>query len=777
MVSSDRIFSASENFLNSSPLDGFSGSDVESSLLVSPLVANVLASVSASAAILAAEPQPLNGLLGQYYAGSNFEQLKLTRSDASVNFDWGAGSPDSSVLENSLFSARWSGSVVANYSETYTFFTRSDDGIRLWVDGKLLINNWVDHALTEDQGKITLVAGQKYDIRLEYYENFGGAIVQLLWASDSQVKEIIPQSNLLLPDVTAPTATTDLKSITQSGGSDYRFTVTYRDEAAVKRSTIGDGNIVVTGPNNYSQAAKVVNLSQDATGGILTATYSLEAPGGVWDAADTGTYFVNLQSNQVSDIDSNFIAAGSLGTFRVDFVPPTAQIEPLSEIVGGGSDYRFAVTYRDNLAVQRISLYDALQVNGPNNSTIPVQLLTFSSDRDAATITATYRIAAPGGSWDSADSGNYAIVLQPKALSDLDQNFAASQTLATFAVDFLPPTVQLNALASVVAGSNSYQFTVNYQDATGVSRQTLGDRNIIVTGPQGELRTATLVSTSPEGNGTSLSATYRLDAPGGSWDEADRGLYEFNLQANQVSDVLGNSLGAVALGALQVDLTAPIATLSWNSGIKLGAKDYSFAVTYQDASTVSLSSLDDQDVTVTGPNNFTQLAQLVSIVPSPDNQRVTAIYRITAPGGLWNAAAAGSYNVRINPQQVSDRQNNFVPAGTIGSLVLEAPPAPTIPPIEPSSPNFNQWLTDWSQQWLNQRSSELPTAGQSLNSWLTNIVMARSLTVADRVAWTFLLTTIPLDASALASDFVTAWLKATGIPDPGLRGGPVDGLP
>ncbi|MGI0491598.1 PA14 domain-containing protein [Alkalinema pantanalense CENA528] len=763
--------------MNSSPLNGLSvgdeiGNEVGSALLGSPLFTQV----SASAAILAAEPQPLNGLLGQYYAGSNFDQLKLTRSDASVNFDWGAGSPASEVGIND-FSVRWLGSVVVNYSETYTFFTRSDDGIRLWVDGKLIINNWADHALTEDQGQITLVAGQKYDIRLEYYENTGGAVVQLLWASDTQVKEIIPQSNLLLPDVTAPTATTDVKSITQSGGNDYRFTVTYRDATAVKRSTIDDDDIVATGPNNYFQAAKLVNLSQDATGGILTATYSLDAPGGLWDETDTGLYRLNLQSNQVSDIDSNFIAAGSLGTFRVDFAPPTAQIGPLSAIVAGGSDYQFTVTYRDDLAVQRISLYDALQVNGPNNASIPVQLLAFSSDRDAETITATYRIAAPGGSWDSAGSGNYAIVLQPKALSDLDQNFAASGTLATFAVDFLPPTVQLDALVPVVAGSNSYQFTVTYQDITGVSWQTLGDRNIIVTGPQGELRMATLVSTSPEGDGTSLSATYRLDAPGGSWDEADRGLYQFNLQANQVSDILGNSLGSVALGALRFDLTAPIATLSWNSGIKLAAKDYSFAVTYQDSSTVALSSIDDQDITVTGPNNFTQLAQVVSIVPSPDNQRVTAIYRITAPGGSWSAAAAGSYNIRINAQQVSDRQNNFVAAGTIGSLILEAPPAPAISSIEPSDSNFTQWLVDWSQQWFNQRSAELPTSGQSLDSWLTNVVMARSLTAADRVAWAFLLTTIQLDAPAMASDFVTAWRKVTGLPDPGLRGEPVDGLP
>ncbi|WP_190575130.1 PA14 domain-containing protein [Alkalinema sp. FACHB-956] len=712
-------------------------------------------------------------MLGQYYAGSNFEQLKLTRSDSTVNFDWGGGSPDS-ALATDLFSVRWSGSVIANSSETYTFYTKSDDGIRLWVNGQLLINNWTEHALTEDQGTITLVAGQKYDIRLEYYENFGGAIVQLLWSSPTQAKDIIPQSNFLLPDVTAPTASTDLASITQLGDRDYRFSVTYRDATAVKRSTIGDDNLVVTGPNNYAQTAKVVNLSQDATGGILVATYSIDAPGGLWDEADTGIYFLNLQANQVSDIDRNFIPAGALGTFRVDFAPPTAQVNGLAPIVAGGNDYRFAVTYRDNLAVKQSSLYEALLVTGPNNTTIPVQWLSFRRDRDAETITATYRILAPGGSWDMADSGNYAIVLQPQTLSDLDRNFTSPGTLANFSVDFLPPTVQLDPLAAVSAGSTSYQFTVTYRDATGVSRTTLGDRNIVVTGPQGDLQPAKLISVSSATDGSPLVATYRWDAPGGTWDEADSGQYWLNLQANQVSDVLGNRVGAIALGALQVDLTAPTATLKLlTSAIELGTQDYSFAVTYRDASGILLSSIENQDITVTGPNNFTQLANVVSIVPSPDNKVVTGIYRITAPAGLWNAAAVGTYNIRINPQQVSDRQNNFVAAATIGSFVFAAPPTP--PPVDPT--DFSQWVVDWSRQWLNQRSSELPTAGQSLNSWLTNVVMAQPLTAADRVAWSFWLTTIPLEPSALASDFVAAWLKATALPNPGLDGGSVNGLP
>lgn len=136
-----------------------------------------------------------NGLQAQYYLGRNFETLATTRLDGTVNFDWGDGSPDPAISSDN-FSARWTGQILAKYSETYTFSTSSDDGVRLWVNGQQLIDSWVDQAETERSGSITLAAGQKYDLRLEYYENGGLAVSTLAWSSPTQTKEIIPQSQL-----------------------------------------------------------------------------------------------------------------------------------------------------------------------------------------------------------------------------------------------------------------------------------------------------------------------------------------------------------------------------------------------------------------------------------------------------------------------------------------------------------------------------------------------------------------------------------------------------
>jgi len=138
------------------------------------------------------------GLKGNYYTGTDLRKLVLTRTDPQINFSWGSDSPDP-LLDTDYFSVRWTGEVEAAYTETYTFYTLSDDGVRLWVDGQLLVDDWNDHGPTENRGSIDLVAGNTYSIVMEYFENAGGATAQLRWSSPSTPKALIPQAALLLP--------------------------------------------------------------------------------------------------------------------------------------------------------------------------------------------------------------------------------------------------------------------------------------------------------------------------------------------------------------------------------------------------------------------------------------------------------------------------------------------------------------------------------------------------------------------------------------------------
>jgi len=147
------------------------------------------------------EPVPatgtvVNGLSGAYYDGIELTDLKYTQINSRINFEWGSGTPDAALLGVDYFSIRWTGEVEADYSETYTFTTRTDDGVRLWVNDVLIINRWIDQAPAEHTGSIDLLAGQRYSIKMEFYEKGGGAVAQLSWQSASLAKELIPSDHL-----------------------------------------------------------------------------------------------------------------------------------------------------------------------------------------------------------------------------------------------------------------------------------------------------------------------------------------------------------------------------------------------------------------------------------------------------------------------------------------------------------------------------------------------------------------------------------------------------
>jgi len=157
------------------------------------------------------------GVRADYYKGMNFETHVLNRMDPQINFNWGSGAPDESVGEDT-FSVRWTGQVEAAFTETYTFYARSDDGVRLWVEGQQLVDSWVDRSATEDKGTIDLMAGQLYSIVMEYYENGDGAVTELRWSSPSTPKQLIPQAAMSLPvkagGANPPSGATDVKQTT-----------------------------------------------------------------------------------------------------------------------------------------------------------------------------------------------------------------------------------------------------------------------------------------------------------------------------------------------------------------------------------------------------------------------------------------------------------------------------------------------------------------------------------------------------------------------------------
>jgi beta-glucosidase len=121
------------------------------------------------------------GLLGEYFVGKEHAGTpKLVRIDPTVDFHWELASPAPGLPEDH-FTVRWTGKLTPPKPGLHVLALRSDDGSRLYLDGKLVVDNWGDHAPTLKTAEIELADGRSYDVRLEYFEGIIGASVELLW--------------------------------------------------------------------------------------------------------------------------------------------------------------------------------------------------------------------------------------------------------------------------------------------------------------------------------------------------------------------------------------------------------------------------------------------------------------------------------------------------------------------------------------------------------------------------------------------------------------------
>jgi nitrate reductase NapE component len=117
---------------------------------------------------------------GTYYTGTDLSGLpRLQRNDTAIDFNFGAGAPVSYMPADN-FSVRWIRRLNLDRSGTYRFRVTSDDGARLWIDGRPVIDAWRD-GFSTNEAFVDLSAGG-HDVRLEYYEHLGGALAQLTWS-------------------------------------------------------------------------------------------------------------------------------------------------------------------------------------------------------------------------------------------------------------------------------------------------------------------------------------------------------------------------------------------------------------------------------------------------------------------------------------------------------------------------------------------------------------------------------------------------------------------
>ncbi len=122
-----------------------------------------------------------HGLKGEYFKNMDLAgEPALVRTDRQVQFDWNSAPPDPSIGPEH-YSVRWTGKLISPATRSVQVSVTTDDGARLFVDGKMIVDSWHDRGPSSDIVTLRLQAGKSYDIRMEYYQNGGGASASLGW--------------------------------------------------------------------------------------------------------------------------------------------------------------------------------------------------------------------------------------------------------------------------------------------------------------------------------------------------------------------------------------------------------------------------------------------------------------------------------------------------------------------------------------------------------------------------------------------------------------------
>jgi hypothetical protein len=366
------------------------------------------------------------GLQGQYWSNQHETPNEpgtfdgpptLTRVDPTIDFNFGNGSPDPTISANT-FAVIWSGQIQPYYSDSYTFTATTDDGVRVWVDNHLIIDQWINHGAAAWSGTISLNANQKYSFVMEYYENTGAALAQLAWSGSIQPNQIIPQSQLY--SVGGPT-----------------FTVQPTNAVTVQENdtlVLNGGTIVGTGPLSYQWYANGLPLSGQTGGTLVLAN----VPGSLNNA------ILTLVAANLYGAATN---AGTVLTVQTGAPVITSEIQPSSLTALVGMPTTFAVGVSGTLPNYQwkfngANLTDSSRITGSHSNVLSIvqalqsdagtyQLFmtnSFGNNQSAVATMAVTRVALNNGDgWSVQGTNTFPFILNNVLqLTDGSANEASS---------------------------------------------------------------------------------------------------------------------------------------------------------------------------------------------------------------------------------------------------------------------------------------------------------------------------------------------------------------
>ena len=474
----------------------------------------------------------------------------------------------------------------------------------------------------------------------------------------------------------------------------------------------------------YNEGGTLLLASNDAakTGAVIETTLA------------QGRYYLHVKNsasgNPLVASPTGYTAYGSLGQYFVtgtitpgtDFVdPPLAALQATNLTQPGQAVIQFSVTYSNSVPIN-VSTIDSsdIRVTGPNGYDQPAQLVSLDFASNGTPRTATYEVTAPGGGyWSPAHNGTYQVSMQAGQVRDTAATAVAAGPLGEINVSVpvlfygvnmdtdpgwtLQPAWQYGAPGYSGSGPTSgytgtrilgYNLSGNYENgltshfATTSIINTTGSTSLNLRFKRWlRTRTGDPVSIEVSTDGVSWLSVWSTSnaVSDSSWQSVQYTLpasvvgsstlrLRWGLSSNSSQTDIGWNIDDVELtgtGTVIFDSDPPQASLIVAGLTLTGPPGHSCNVTYTDASAVRLNRLDSNDLLVTGPNGYSQLAGFVGADLSMDGSPLTGSYSIPAPNAVaWNAADNGVYAVTLRPGEVEDAFGNVNPSTPLGTFTV-----------------------------------------------------------------------------------------------------------
>ncbi|HKQ77387.1 MAG TPA: glycoside hydrolase family 9 protein [Blastocatellia bacterium] len=573
-----------------------------------------------------------DGLRGTFFQGTALAGAPLlTRVDPTVNFNWAGGSPAPGVVPADQFSVRWEGQVEARSNELYTFHVTHDDGARLWVNDQQIINNWTDHAAIEDSGTIALQLGQRYTIRLEFYENGGDASATLAWSTPLGIeKQIIPQSQLYsvggpppTPDFTL-SANPSSVNLTRGATANSAITITrlggFTGSVALSASGLPSGVTASFNPASATGTSSTVTFTATTAATLGPATVTITGIGGGLTRATTINLTVIAQPTPDFTLSANpsslTVNRGASGTSTITITR------------SGG--------FTGSVAFSASGLPTGVTASfSPTSTTGNSSTLTLAASNTATTGPATVTVTGAGGGLtrsvpisltvNAPPTPDFTLSANPSSLT-LNQGANGTSTITIPRTGGFASSVTLSAsgLPSGVTASFSPSSTTGTSSTLTLSASsaaTLGPATVTVTGTGGGLTRTTTIALTVSGGGNGGVTVTPVIIQSGPWfnEEALRLSNTAPLTALSITIVIQRTTGVSFNGhyntvgsqiLMSNNSTTTTITYQFNlaAGQTLGmSTDRLFAAQMNGAGTIHPMAGDTYTVTyTTGGVTFTQ---------------------------------------------------------------------------------------------------------------------------------------------------------------------------